>query len=77
MPELDGVETLHVIKKLQSFYNIPPVIALTANVNSTARQYYLKEGFDEYLSKPINLLELDIIINKYLSEKENSSEADE
>ena len=66
MPELDGVETLHILKNLKG-YKIPPVVALTANAISGMREKYLKEGFDEYLSKPINIDQLNKLILKYFS----------
>ena len=64
MPEMDGIQTLHIIKKLDDFH-IPPVVALTANAITGMREMYLKEGFDEYLSKPINIKSLNDIIKKY------------
>ena len=63
MPELDGMETMKVIKGLEG-YKIPKIVALTANAVTGAREYYLKEGFDEYISKPIDTHELDKIIHK-------------
>ena len=63
MPEMDGIETLHVLKKLNG-YELPPIIALTANAVAGMREMYLSEGFDEYLSKPINTTDLDRIINE-------------
>lgn len=64
MPDLDGIKALHIIKKLED-YNIPPIVALTANAITGMKEMYLNEGFDEYLSKPINISELNKIINKY------------
>ena len=64
MPEMDGVETLHVLKKLDG-YTLPPIIALTANAIAGMKEMYMSEGFDEYLSKPINTHELDRIVNKF------------
>ena len=64
MPEMDGIEVLHVLKKLDG-YDIPPIVALTANAITGMKEMYLREGFDEYLSKPINISELNKIINKY------------
>lgn len=64
MPEMDGIETLHIIKKLEG-YDIPPIIALTANAITGMKEMYLREGFDSYLSKPINIAELDKVIHKY------------
>ena len=42
---------------------------LTANAISGTKEMYLKEGFDEYLSKPINTKELDKILKKYFDNK--------
>ncbi len=64
MPEMDGIETLHVLKKLDG-YELPPIIALTANAVSGMKEMYLSEGFDDYLSKPINVQELDRVVNKF------------
>lgn len=66
MPEMDGIETLHVLKKLDG-YDLPPIIALTANAVAGMREMYLAEGFDDYLSKPINAAELDRVMNKYFN----------
>lgn len=55
MPEMDGIETLHEIRKLKDFPNEDtPVIVLTANALSGAREGYLKEGFADFLTKPID-----------------------
>ncbi|MCR5535834.1 MAG: response regulator [Succinivibrio sp.] len=55
MPELDGIETLHRLKQIPRFEQAPvPVIALTANAITGARDMYLQAGFDDYLSKPID-----------------------
>ena len=65
MPKMSGTETLHNLKKIETF-NIP-VIALTANAISGMKEKYLSEGFDDYLSKPIQKQELNRILNKYLN----------
>ena len=51
MPKMSGVETLKKLKAMNSFNT--PVFALTANAITGMREKYLKEGFDDYLSKPI------------------------
>ena len=54
MPEMDGVETLHALQNLPGNLSKGcPVIILTANAISGAREMYLSEGFDDFLSKPI------------------------
>ena len=64
MPGMDGIEVVHILRKLEG-YKLPYIVALTANAITGMRQMYLSEGFDEYLSKPINVSELNKIINKY------------
>ena len=64
MPEMDGIEVLHILRKLDG-YQLPPIVALTANAITGMKEMYLREGFDEYLSKPINLSELNKVITKY------------
>ena len=68
MPEMDGMEVLHILKKLDAF-DVPPIVCLTANAISGMREMYLDAGFDEYLSKPIDLVELNRIILKYFKHK--------
>lgn len=65
MPGMDGVETLKELKKL-NILNDTPVIALTANAISGSREYYLENGFDDYMSKPIEGIKLEQIIMNYL-----------
>ena len=66
MNKMDGIEAFHIIKNLRAFYNIPPIIMLTANAIAGVKEMYLKEGFDSYLSKPIDINELDRLLNTYL-----------
>ena len=67
MPEMDGVATLNIIKS--SEYSIPPVIALTANSYSGIREKYLEEGFNDYLSKPINYKDLNKLMHNYFDKE--------
>lgn len=69
MPEMDGIETLHEIRKLSGFPNEDtPIIVLTANALSGAREGYLKEGFSDFLTKPIDGDLLELTVRKYLPE---------
>ena len=65
MPKLSGSETLVKLKEMPSF-NMP-VVALTANAISGMKEEYLKKGFNDYLSKPIEKAELNRVMNKFLS----------
>lgn len=67
MPEMDGVETFREMQKLSDFPNKDtPVIVLTANALSGAREGYLKEGFSDFLTKPIDGDLLEQTIKNYL-----------
>ena len=67
MPEMDGIETLKLLKDAKLTENTI-VIALTANAVLGAREQYLNAGFDNFLSKPINVNELEDILKEYLSD---------
>ena len=66
MPEMSGIEIMQVIKQLKE-YKTPILVALTANAFADSKEMYLREGFDDYLSKPVDLMELDELINKYFN----------
>ena len=69
MPVMDGVETLHAIRKLEGNPSVDtPVIALTANAVAGAKEFYLKEGFQDYLTKPIDADKFENMLIKYLPE---------
>lgn len=54
MPEMDGTIAAKIIKSLDGPARRTPIVALTANAMVGDRQYYLSEGMDEYVSKPID-----------------------
>ena len=67
MPGKDGIETLHEIRDNIDNPNIStPTICLTANAISGAREQYISEGFDDYLTKPIDSSKLEELLLKYL-----------
>ena len=71
MPKKDGIVTLHEMKEQESGMNKEtPVICFTANAVSGAWDLYKTEGFDDYLTKPIDFVKLEQMVMKYLpSEK--------
>lgn len=67
MPVMDGVQTLHAIRALEGNPSRDiPVIALTANAVAGARELYLKEGFQDYLTKPIDADKFEDMLIEYL-----------
>jgi CheY-like chemotaxis protein len=59
MPEMDGIEATSIIRNLGEKYEELPIIALTANAIQGAKQMFLSNGFSGFLSKPINVQELN------------------
>ena len=67
MPGFDGVETLKRIRELRGgFYQDLPIIALTANTVSGAREMFRSEGFTEFVPKPIERTVLERVLRKVL-----------
>ena len=62
LPVLNGKDAMKEIKKFRPSL---PIIAQTAFAMSGDKERYLQDGFDDYISKPINLQELISIISKY------------
>ena len=69
MPLMNGIEAL---KRIRIDDKKVPVIALTADAVEGMEEKYLKEGFNDYLSKPIDRNKLGIILNKYLKGEEKN-----
>ena len=65
MPVMDGTQTLHRLREQKGFAHTP-IICLTADAISGARERYVSEGFNDYLSKPIDCAALKRTIMKYL-----------
>ena len=69
MPEMDGIDTLKNIRALGNpKLETVPIVALTANAVSGAREMFLEAGFNEYISKPIEREAFDNVIRSCLPE---------
>ena len=67
MPEMDGIETMHRIReKVGHYYRKLPIIALTANAAPGNREMFLEEGFDDFISKPIEVSVLERVLKRNL-----------
>lgn len=66
MPGMNGVETLEQARKINHYYKTAPLIALTGNVSTTARDEYLCFGFTDYLEKPIMPEKIEELLRTYL-----------
>jgi CheY-like chemotaxis protein len=67
MPGMDGVEAVKWIRAIETEYAKGlPIIALTANAVVGSEQMFLDNGFQAFLSKPINLVKLDSIVRRWI-----------
>ncbi|MBP3773257.1 MAG: response regulator [Treponema sp.] len=70
MPGMDGIETFEKMLNLEDNKSKGvPVIALTANAISGAKEMYLAKGFSDYMTKPIEGKKLEEMILKYLPQE--------
>jgi len=67
MPGMDGVDTTKLIRNLEgNYYKEVPIVALTANALSEAREMFLSQDFNDFLAKPIELSKLNFILKKWI-----------
>jgi CheY-like chemotaxis protein len=64
MPVMDGVEAC---KRIKSLHPELPVVAVTANAMAADVALYREEGFDDYLSKPVEVGQLNAVLAQYLT----------
>jgi CheY-like chemotaxis protein len=76
MPEMDGVEATSIIRnKIGTEYaQSIPIIALTANAVVGTDKMFLANGFQDFLSKPIDIIKMDEVINIWIRDKEKEKE---
>jgi len=80
MPEMDGIEATAIIRALKSeLFRTMPIIALTANAVVGMREMFIEKGFNDFLSKPIDVSKLDEILNRWIpkDKRDIKSEKDE
>jgi signal transduction histidine kinase/CheY-like chemotaxis protein len=77
MPVMDGFAATHLIREFEFQSGRPrtPIIALTANALTGDREHCLQQGMDDYLSKPIDLRQLGILVAKWLGEDDVAANA--
>lgn len=61
MPEIDGIETTHIIRRFHKEYEEVPIIALTANAVFGIKEMFIQEGLNDFIAKPI---EVRILVSK-------------
>jgi signal transduction histidine kinase/DNA-binding response OmpR family regulator len=69
MPKIDGIETT---ARLRALGYAHPVVALTANAVVGQADIFLQNGFDGFISKPIDIRQLNAMLNKFVRDKQPS-----
>ena len=67
MPEMDGTEAVAIIRKFNDYYSRVPIIALTANALRGADKIFLENGFNGYISKPIDIKLMEQCLGRWLN----------
>ncbi len=68
MPQMDGVETTHIIRRFHAEYNDVPIIALTANAVEGTKEMFCQEGMNDFVAKPIEIRMMVATVKKWLPE---------
>jgi signal transduction histidine kinase/CheY-like chemotaxis protein len=71
MPEMDGIEAT---KRIRRYDNSLPIIALTANAVSGTKQMFLENGFNDFLSKPIDVIKLDTMLKRWIPKEKQEKQ---
>jgi len=74
MPRMDGIETVKIIRDIGYKH---PIVALTANALAGQAEMFFSNGFDDFISKPIDIRQLNNILNKYVRDKQPQDVLDE
>ena len=69
MPEMDGLEAMRKIRALEGEIANVKIVLLTANAVAGVKEEMMNEGFDDFLSKPIEVEDLRRILIRFLGEK--------
>jgi signal transduction histidine kinase/CheY-like chemotaxis protein/HPt (histidine-containing phosphotransfer) domain-containing protein len=67
MPKMDGIEATKILRELGY---TQPVVALTANAVAGMAEIFLSNGFDDFISKPIDIRQLNSCLNKLIRDKQ-------
>lgn len=79
MPIMDGIEATKNIKKYEKENNLPhvPIVAFTANSSQKDREQFMKQGVDEYMTKPVKKDRVATILDMFLNNSESHAKQSE
>jgi signal transduction histidine kinase/CheY-like chemotaxis protein/HPt (histidine-containing phosphotransfer) domain-containing protein len=68
MPRMDGIEAAKIIR---SYGYTKPIVALTANALAGQAEIFMNNGFDDFISKPIDIRQMNNVLNKLIRDKQS------
>jgi signal transduction histidine kinase/CheY-like chemotaxis protein/HPt (histidine-containing phosphotransfer) domain-containing protein len=74
MPKMDGIET---VKKMRELGYAQPIVALTANAVVGQAEIFLENGFNDFISKPIDVIQLNDVLNRFIRDKQSPEAIEE
>ncbi|MCL2069682.1 MAG: ATP-binding protein [Treponema sp.] len=75
MPGMDGIETVRIIREWEQEKKLPrelPIVALTADAHAGNMEMFLSRGFNGFITKPIDISQLDEAMNKWVRNRQSS-----
>ena len=69
MPEVDGIECTHIIRRMFPDYDNIPIIALTANAVGGVKEMFIQEGMNDFIPKPIEIVTIVSKIRSWLPQE--------
>jgi CheY-like chemotaxis protein len=78
MPEMDGLEATRIIRSQigTDYAKTVPIVALTANALTGNEDMFIDHGFNAFISKPIDIMRLDAILNQFVRDKSQEKMAE-
>jgi CheY-like chemotaxis protein len=75
MPEMDGIEATRIIRNEigNPCARQAAIVALTANAVAGNREMFLANGFTDFISKPIDINQLDMVLNRWIRDKQSDA----
>jgi signal transduction histidine kinase/CheY-like chemotaxis protein len=74
MAGMNGIETFRLIRMIRTPYaRSVPIIALSANHGPRSAKFFLKKGFQAFLTKPLDLARLNDVVNRWIRDKEREN----
>ncbi len=77
MPDLNGIETTHIIRRFHEEYTTVPIIAFTANASTETEMMFLNEGLNDCVGKPFELRMLISKLKRWLPKEKIQKISDE